>query len=145
MSRSRIFLAAFFVFWALVILFTPRVIRYYRAKPDTMLSLQICERALYRELNLRNRKWRWLDKPLRFTTICGLSGDADGWHITGPGARYDEDHRMIFEDTPVPSRTYQAGCIRKPLSAANAGHVWAKEPSGLYCEVPLPPTNHATF
>lgn len=145
MSRSKIFLAAFFIFWALVIFFTPRVIRYYRAKPDTTLSLQICERALYRELSLRDGKWKRLVKPVHLTTVCGLSGDADGWHIRGPGPHYDEDHRMIFTDTPIPDRAYEAGCIRKPLSSANAGYVWAKEPGGLYCEVPLPPTSHATF
>jgi hypothetical protein len=144
MPRSKIFLAAFFLFWALVIFFTPRVIRYYWEKPDTMLSLPMCERALYRELSL-DGKWKRLVKPVHLTTVCGLSGDADGWHIRGAGPRYDEDHRMIFTDTPIPGRAYEAGCIRKPLSSVNAGHVWAKEPGGLYCEVPLPPTTHATF
>lgn len=112
------------------------------------MTFPVCTREHYWELDVEmllrsGEGWVRRETPLRFKTVCGLSGSGDDFVVMGPGPDYDEGGRLISTDTLIPGETVEAKCLEEmpPFYDENGTYawrrpyVWAREPGGFYCEL----------
>jgi hypothetical protein len=103
--------------------------------PDEVRLLPVCERQHFWDLDAKTLQEVRRRTPLRFVTVCGLSGSGHDWSISAGGESRDAHGRLISIDTPIPGRHFQASC-RKTVGGDFGVYVWAKTHDGLFCHVP---------